>query len=40
MKNAAEFIELQQKLIKEGVEAAVSDSRRIAQLTSALFSRP
>jgi hypothetical protein len=33
-----EFIELQQKLIKEGVEAAVSDYRRIGQLTSAVFT--
>jgi phasin family protein len=37
-KNPGEFIELQQKLIKEGVEAAVSDYRRIAQLTSAVFT--
>jgi Phasin protein len=29
-KSPAEFIELQQRLIKEGVEAAVSDSRHIA----------
>ena len=32
VKSPAEFIELQQRLIKEGVEAAVSDSRHIAQL--------
>jgi phasin family protein len=37
-KNPVEFIGLQQKLIKEGVEAAVSDYRRIAQLTSAVFT--
>jgi phasin family protein len=37
-KNPVEFIELQQKLIKEGVEAAVSDYRHIAQLTSAVFT--
>ncbi len=37
-KNPAEFMELQQRLIKEGVDAAVSDSRRIAQLTSAVFT--
>jgi phasin family protein len=37
-KNPVEFIELQQKLIKEGVEAAVSDYRRIGQLTSAVFT--
>ena len=33
-----EFIELQQRLIKEGVEAAVSDSQHIAQLTTAVFT--
>jgi phasin family protein len=38
VKNPAEFIELQQKLIKDGVEAAVSDSRHIAQLTTAVFT--
>ncbi len=38
VKNPVEFIELQQKLIKEGVEAAVNDSRHIAQLTSAVFT--
>ena len=38
MKNPVEFIELQQKLIKEGVEAAVSDCHHIAQLTSAVFT--
>jgi len=38
VKNPVEFIELQQKLIKEGVEAAVSDCRHIAQLTSAVFT--
>jgi len=37
-KNPAEFMELQQRLIKEGVDAAVSDSRHIAQLTSAVFT--
>ena len=37
-KDPVEFIELQQKLIKEGVEAAVSDCRHIAQLTSAVFT--
>jgi hypothetical protein len=34
VKSPAEFIELQQRLIKEGVEAAVTDSRHIAQLTT------
>ncbi len=38
VKNPAEFIQLQQKLIKEGVEAAVSDSHHIAQLTTAVFT--
>ena len=38
VKSPTEFIELQQKLIKDGVEAAVSDSRHIAQLTSAVFT--
>ena len=38
VKSPAEFIELQQRLIKEGVETAVGDSRRIAQLTTAVFT--
>ena len=38
VKNPAEFIELQQKLIKDGIEAAVADSRHIAQLTTAVFT--
>jgi phasin family protein len=38
VKTPAEFIELQQRLIKEGVEAAVSDSQHIAQLTTAVFT--
>jgi phasin family protein len=38
VKSPAEFVELQQKLIKESVEAAVSDSRHIAQLTTAVFT--
>ena len=37
-KSPTEFMELQQRLIKEGVQAAVSDSQRIAQLTTAVFS--
>jgi phasin family protein len=40
VKSPAEFIELQQRLIKEGVEAAVSDSRHIAQLNGSLTSTP
>ena len=38
VKSPTEFFELQQKLIKEGVEAAVADSRHIAQLTTAVFT--
>ncbi len=38
VKSPTEFIELQQKLIKDGVEAAVADSRHIAQLTAAVFT--
>jgi len=38
VKSPVEFVELQQKLIKEGVESAVSDSRNIAELTTAVFT--
>jgi len=38
VKSPTEFFELQQKLIKDGVEAAVADSRHIAQLTTAVFT--
>ena len=38
VKSPTEFIELQQKLIKDGVEAAVADSRHIAQLTTSVFT--
>ena len=38
VKNPAEFIELQQRLIMDGVEAAVSDSQQIAELTAAVFT--
>jgi phasin family protein len=37
-KSPAEFLELQQKLIKDGVEAAANDSRHIAELTTAVFT--
>jgi phasin family protein len=37
-KSPVQFVELQQKLIKDGVEAAVSDSRHIAQLTTSVFT--
>jgi phasin family protein len=38
VKSPAEFLELQQRLIKEGVETAVGDSQRIASLTTAVFT--
>jgi phasin family protein len=38
VKSPTDFIELQQRLIKEGVETAVGDSQRIAQLTTAVFT--
>lgn len=38
-KTPAEFIELQQKLVKEGVEAAVADGRNIAELTQSVFTQ-
>jgi phasin family protein len=38
VKSPAEFMELQQRLIKEGVEAAVSESSHIAKLTNAVFT--
>ena len=38
VKSPAEYIELQQRLIKEGVETAVGDSQRIAQLTTTVFT--
>ena len=38
VKSPKEFIELQQKLVKESLEAAVRDSQHIAQLTSAVFT--
>jgi phasin family protein len=38
VKSPAEFIELQQRLIKEGIETAVGDSQRIAELTTAVFT--
>ena len=37
-KSPTEFIELQQRLIKEGIETAVGDSQRIAELTTAVFT--
>jgi phasin family protein len=38
VKSPTEFMETQQRLIKEGVESAVNDSQHIAQLTNALFA--
>ena len=38
VKSPTEFMELQQRRIKEGVQAAVSDSQHIAQLTTAVFT--
>lgn len=38
VKNPAEFLELQTALIKDGIQAAVSDSKHIAQLTAAVFT--
>jgi phasin family protein len=38
VKNPTEFIELHQRLIKDGVDAAVRDSQNIAQLTAAVFT--
>ncbi len=38
VKTPAAFFELQQKLIKDGVEAAMKDSQHIAKLTTAVFT--
>jgi hypothetical protein len=38
VKSPAEFIEVEQRLIKEGVQAAVNDSQNIAKLTAAVFT--
>jgi hypothetical protein len=38
VKTPVEFLELQRKLIAEGVEAAVSDYGRITKLTTAIFT--
>jgi hypothetical protein len=38
IKSVGEFIELEQRLIKEGVEAAIADSKNIARLTAAVFT--
>ncbi len=38
VKSPTEFVEVQQKLIKDGVQAAVADSQNIAHLTTAVFT--
>ena len=38
VKSPAEYIELQQRLIKEGVETTVDDTKRMAQLTTAVLT--
>lgn len=38
VKSPTDFIALQQRLVREGVEEAVKDSQRIAQLTAAVFT--
>lgn len=38
VKSPTEFFEVQQRLIKDGVQAAMEDSRNIAQLTTAAFT--
>lgn len=38
VKNPAELLEIQQRLVKEVVEAAVSDSQKISGLTFAVFT--
>ena len=38
VKSPEEFVSLQQKLVKEAVDAAVADSTKIAELTSSVFT--
>jgi phasin family protein len=38
VKSPADFIELQQRLMREGVQTAMSDSQRIAELATAVFT--
>ena len=38
VKSPSEFIVIQQRLIKDGVQAAVTDSQNIAHLTAAVFT--
>jgi phasin family protein len=38
VKSPVEFFEVQQKLVKEGFEAAIADSRAIAELTTSVVT--
>jgi phasin family protein len=38
VKNPVEFVDLQKKLMADGIEAAVRDSNHIAELTSSIFA--
>lgn len=38
VKTPTDFTDLQQKLVKEAVEAAVADSKKIADLTTSVFT--
>ncbi len=38
VKSPAEFVELQNKLMADGIEAAVRDGNHIAKLTSSIFA--
>ena len=38
VKDPAGFVELQQRLITDGIETAISDSRHIAELTAAMLT--
>ncbi len=38
VKNPVDFVGLQQKLVKEGFESALADSRHIAELTMSIFT--
>ena len=38
VKSVKEFVEVEQRLIKEGVQAAVEDTKNIAHLTTAVFT--
>jgi hypothetical protein len=38
VKNPTDFLAIQQKLVTEGVQAAVTDSQTIAKLTAAVFT--